>query len=148
MKISGIWVGDYQIKRLDGSTQSDPFTFSMAIERDWLGRIHGPVTTDDSPGIPAGGGISGAARWGRINFTWQPDNPYYFDEYGFQPLNAPGQDGTTMPIEFSGKIAGPGESAAGAWQITTWWMERETTRKIKVILLQGSWRMQKRTPED
>jgi hypothetical protein len=53
-----------------------------------------------------------------------------------------------MPIEFSGKIAGPGESAAGAWQITTWWMERETTRKIKVILLQGSWRMQKRTPED
>jgi hypothetical protein len=147
MKVSGSWVGEFQIKPLDGSSPFDPFPISMTIERDWLGRIHGQVTTGDSPGIPAGGGIIGAARWGRISFTWQPDNPYYFDENGFQPLNSPGQDGTTMPIEFSGKIAGPGESGAGTWQITTWWMERETTRKIKIILLQGSWLMEKISTE-
>ena len=143
MKISGLWSGQFQSNPLDGSSPSHPYTFSVAIKRDWLGRIQGPVDSVDLPGLPAEGHISGAARWGRISFNWMPGNPYYFDGAGFQPLHTPGQEGATMPIDFSGKINSQSKNAAGEWQITTWWMERKTNRKIKIVLLQGSWTMKK-----
>ncbi|GMQ77591.1 MAG: hypothetical protein BMS9Abin02_0079 [Anaerolineae bacterium] len=143
MKISGFWVGEYQIKRLDGSMQSEPFPYSMKIKRDWLGRIYGTAKNGSASTLPGSGEICGAARWGRFNFTWQPVSPYYFDANGFRPQNKAEEAGSTMPIEFTGKIKNSGPEAYGTWRITTWWMEQNSTRKIKVILIHGSWRMHK-----
>lgn len=143
MNVSGSWQGKMQKVSLGGSPGSEQLLFQLDIRKDWLGRLNGTATAKSLYGNIGPGEVHGAARWRSIKFTWIPPVPYTIEYDGFRPLESQSAGGEALPIQFNGKLESSGRSAYGEWQTTTWMMERESHRKIQVIIDHGRWRMEK-----